>query len=246
MLGAAPAAAHLDIYRGTWRSKAALRAIYGDYYRRMVNGLKAGPTLELGAGSGHLREHLSDAVLTDIQPASWLDAAADAQMLPFNDACFESILMLDVLHHIENPPRFFAEAARVLKPGGRVAMVEPAITPLSGFFYRYMHPEPVDMRADPFITPKADPNRSPYDANQAVPTLLFHRHRKRFERYFPDFRLREVRYLSLFAYPLSGGYRRWSLVPAFLVRPILLGEDALLKLLGPAMAFRLLVHLERR
>jgi len=55
-----------------------------------------------------------------------------------------------------------------------------------------------------------------------------------------------VRNLSLFAYPLSGGYRRWSLVPAFLVRPLLLVEDGLLTLLGPAMAFRLFVLLERR
>jgi len=246
MSGAAPTAAHLDIYRGTWHSKAALRAIYGDYYRRMVKGLNTGPTLELGAGSGHLREHLEDVVLTDIQPASWLDAAADAQMLPFRAASFENILMLDVLHHIEDPSRFFTEAARVLKPGGRMAILEPAITPLSGIFYRYMHPEPVNMRQDPFISPETNPNRSPYDANQAVPTLLFRRHRARFERFFPDFRLRTVRYLSLFAYPLSGGYRRWNLVPVFLVRPILLIEDALLGLLGPAMAFRLVVHLERR
>ncbi len=246
MLGAAPTAAHLDTYRETWRSKAALRTIYGDYYRRMVKGLNTGPTLELGAGSGHLREYLGNVVLTDIQLASWLDAVADAQKLPFRAACFENILMLDVLHHIEDPPQFFTEAARVLKPGGRMAILEPAITPLSGVFYRYMHPEPVDMRQNPFISPEADPNRSPYDANQAVPTLFFRRHRVQFERNFPNFRLRTVRHLSLFAYPLSGGYRRWSLIPAFLVRPILLCEDTLLRLLGPAMAFRLLVHLERR
>jgi len=52
--------------------------------------------------------------------------------------------------------------------------------------------------------------------------------------------------LSLFAYPLSGGFRRWSLIPAFLVRPLLLVEDGLLIVLGPVMAFRLLVTLERR
>lgn len=246
MAGAAPAAAHLDSYRGTWQNKAVLRAVYGDYYRRMVKHLNPGPTLELGAGSGQLRDYLEDVVLTDIQTAPWLDAAADAQALPFRTGCFENIFMLDVLHHVEDPPRFFAEAARVLKPGGRLVMLEPAITPLSGVFYRYLHPEPVDMGQDPFASPAANPRRSPYDANQAIPTLYFRRHRAKFEHHFPDFRLVMVRNLSLFAYPLSGGYRRWSLVPAFLVRPLLLVEDGLLTLLGPAMAFRLFVLLERR
>ena len=125
-------------------------------------------------------------------------------------------------------------------------MLEPAITPLSGVFYRYLHPEPVDMGQDPFASPAANPRRNPYDANQAIPTLLFRRHRVQFEQQFPEFRLRMARYLSLFAYPLSGGYRRWSLVPALLVRPLLIVEDVLLTLLGPVMAFRLFVLLERR
>jgi 2-polyprenyl-3-methyl-5-hydroxy-6-metoxy-1,4-benzoquinol methylase len=43
---------------------------------------------------------------------------------------------VDVLHHLEFPVVFFREAARVLRPGGRVLMVEPAITWGSSFFYR--------------------------------------------------------------------------------------------------------------
>jgi hypothetical protein len=102
------------------------------------------------------------------------------------------------------------------------------------------------MRQDVFARQAADPERDPYDANQAIPTLLFRRHRGEFERHFADFRLRVTRHLSLFAYPLSGGYRPWSLIPAFLVRPLLFVEDFLLGLLGPLMAFRLLIMLERR
>ena len=245
MSGAAPATP-LDSYREIWRRKAVLRALYDDYYRRMIKLLKPGRTLELGAGSGHLRTYSRDSVLTDIQPAPWLDAAADAQALPFRDACFDNIVLLDVLHHVENPTSFFAEAARVLKPGGRIVMLEPAITPLSGLFYRYLHPEPVNMRQDPFAAVAANPERDPYDANQAIPTLLFRRRRAEFDQHFPSFHLALVRNLSLFAYPLSGGFRRWSLVPAFVVRPLLVLEDGLLILLGRFMAFRLLVMLERR
>ena len=35
-------------------------------------------------------------------------------------------------------------------------------------------------------------------------------------------------------------------MPAFLVRPLLFAEDGLLAVLGPVMAFRLFVMLERR
>jgi hypothetical protein len=43
---------------------------------------------------------------------------------------------------------FFREAARVLRLGGRVLMVEPAITWGSTSFYRLFHHEPVRTSAD--------------------------------------------------------------------------------------------------
>jgi hypothetical protein len=54
-----------------------------------------------------------------------------------------------------------------------------------------------------------------------------------------------VQWSSLFAYPLSGGFKQWTLIPEFLVDPVLKVEDWLLPLLGPVMAFRLLGVLER-
>ena len=52
-----------------------------------------------------------------------------------------------------------AEAQRVLEPGGRIIMIEPAITLLSSPFFRLLHPEPVDMTADPFAEITPDPDR---------------------------------------------------------------------------------------
>jgi hypothetical protein len=48
------------------------------------------------------------------------------------------------------------------------------------------------------------------------------------------------------AYPLTGGFRPWSLIPAALVRPALRIESALAPVLGPLCAFRMLVVMERR
>lgn len=244
-MAAAAADPRLAAHRGAWQSKPALRAIYADYYRHIREHAREGRTLEIGGGSGHLRQYFEPVVLTDVLPAPWLDAVADAQALPFAHASFDNIVMLDVLHHVENPPLFFAEAARVLKPGGRLLMIEPAITPLAGWFYRRFHPEPVDLSQDPLAQAAPDPARDPFEANQAIPTRLFCRERARFAAAFPLLKLKAVRYFSLFAYPLSGGFRSWSLIPAVLVRPTLVLESLLMPMLGPLMAFRLFVVIER-
>src|SRR6202008_949349 len=97
--------------------------------------------------------------------------------------------MVNVLHHIEHPLDFFREAARVLRVGGRIIAIEPAITPVSFAFYRFMHPEPVVMSADPLSSGAPDPARDPYDSNQAIPTLIATRHRRRFGELIPQLRL---------------------------------------------------------
>lgn len=228
-----------------WRKKPAVRDIYVDLYRRMAALRASGPTLEIGGGSGIFKEFAPDTLSTDILPAPWLDLVADAQTLPFKDASFSNIVMFDVLHHIEYPRKFIAEASRTLRPGGRVIMVEPGISPLSWPFYHFIHPEPVRMGEDPLRDGAPDPARDPFDANQAIPTLMFGRHEKNFASIFPEFSVAHKQWLSLFAYPLSGGFKPWSLIPHALVQPVLKLEDKLAPLLGPLMGFRLLVVLEK-
>lgn len=228
-----------------WQEKPALRAIYTDYYRRIVAHCRPGATLEIGGGTGNLKAFASDVVCTDIVPLPWLDAAADAQALPFAPGAFANIVAVDVLHHIERPVRFLEEAARVLHPGGRLILVEPAITPLSWIFYTLFHPEPVRMNADPLEEGRGDPGWKPFDANQAIPTLLFGRDHERLQRRFPNLRVAHFERLSLFAYPLSGGFRSWGLIPSTAVAPVLRLEGVLMPLLGWFAAFRLFAVLEK-
>ena len=42
-------------YRAIWRKKPALRAVYGDIYRRIDARRRPGRTLEIGGGSGNLK-----------------------------------------------------------------------------------------------------------------------------------------------------------------------------------------------
>ena len=64
-------------------------------------------------------------------PAGGLAAApvADGQQLPFPDATFDRIIAAEVMEHIPDDERAAGELARVLKPGGTVAITVPAWLP---------------------------------------------------------------------------------------------------------------------
>lgn len=233
-------------HREIWASKSVLREVYGHLYRRIAAVCQPGLTIEVGGGSGNFKQFAPDVLSFDIVQEPWLDFVADAQALPLRSSSVANIVMLDVLHHIEYPIRFLRDAARVLQPGGRVIFVEPGITPFSGIVYRALHEEPVDMTADPLAEGQPNAHKDPYVGNQAIPTLLIDRHVARLGKLEPSLELKLVRRLSLFAYPLSGGFKQWSLITAGAARALLLFEDRVEKFLGPICGFRLMAVFERR
>jgi SAM-dependent methyltransferase len=235
----------INDHRTIWGTKPVLRAIYADYHKRIAAQCISGPTLEIGGGGGEMNLIIPDIISIDIQFASWIDTVADAQSLPFRDDAFSNIVMVDVLHHLPSPKKFLAEVLRVLLPGGRLIMIEPEITPLSYVLLSVFHPEPVLMSADPLADfPQTGPK--PEDANQAIPHLLFRRYGQPLSTLLPKLCCVQLERLSLWAYPLSGGFRRWCLLPRALVGPLLKIEDLLLPFLGRLAAFRLFIVMERK
>lgn len=236
----------LHEHADTWERKPVLRMVYEDFYDRVVAACVPGLTLEIGGGIGNLKQRLGKVFTSDVQFASWLDCVADAQILPFAAGTAGNIVMVDVLHHIEFPAAFFQEAARVLRPGGRIVMVEPAITWGSTLFYRLFHQEPVRMSADPLAQGIRDPARDPYASNQAIPTLVATRDQDRFHQLFPDLRISRVDWFALAAYPLSGGFKSWSLLSAVLARRVLTIERVLERCIGAFAGFRMMLVIEKR
>ena len=229
-----------------WRKKPTLRAVYADFHKRLEAACPPGRILDIGGGSAHFRSYRHSVISLDILPFPGIDVVADAHNMPFEDCSFSGIVMLDVFHHLQKPLEFLREASRVLKPGGRLAMIEPGMSLVARQFYRHFHQEPVIMSADPFSEAEQTGD-DPFDSNQAIPTLVFgtQQARSKIEAKVPSLKIISNEWMSMAAYPLSGGFKSWCLWPSSLVGMTLKVESVLLPFLGCLLGFRLMTVLEK-
>lgn len=233
---------HLEI----WKKRYILRYVYQKWYKKIIADLAPGEkTLELGAGSGNFKEYKPDVISSDIDAKPWLDMVFDAHSMPFGNDELENIVMIDVLHHLDNPVKFFEEAYRVLKKGGRVLIIEPYISPVSYPAYKYMHPEPVKFGVDYFSKESISPHKDPWDSNQAIACLLFFRQLDKFNgRFGGRLRIMKRERSDFVIYPLSGGFEKRQVLPDSLIPVFELFERAL-KPFAFFFAFRCYIVLEK-
>jgi SAM-dependent methyltransferase len=97
----------------------------------------ASAALEVGCGTGHwLREMDGHAgLIAGLEPSGPMLrharetaprarlARGRAEQLPWRDASFDRVFCVNALHHFSDRAQFFAEARRVLKPGGGVMSI---------------------------------------------------------------------------------------------------------------------------
>lgn len=174
------------------------------------------PVLELGSGAGFLDEFVLGLLTSDIVRVPGLSLILDGQCLPFRDCSLRSVVMVDVLHHLSRPRRFFSEASRCLVSGGKIVMVEPWVTSWSRIIYSKFHHEPFDPDAKNWEFPRGCPLSA---ANGALPWIVFQRDRHIFELEFPELKVERVRPIMPFSYLLSGGVSIRSLVPGSFYEP---------------------------
>ena len=233
--------------REKWERSAGLRAVYGDLAGRIAAARVPGPSLEVGAGIGWLRDCLQDVVPTDLLPTPWVQRAASAYELEALGQSWANVIAIDVLHHLTEPLRFLRSAAQVLRPGGRLILVEPAATPLGRLFYGLCHHEPMapGRLALPWVFAPDDADGR--FANMGMATALFGRTGPPPLELAPlGLELAERNHFGLLAYPLTGGFSRHQLAPTFLFRCLLRWEAVLPDAVRRLTGLRVLIALEQR
>lgn len=197
------------------RQNVFLHRLYREWYRQIASALPptmSEPAVELGSGAGFIKE-VAPAVLTsDLNPGSSADLLLDGRCMPFVDESLSGVVLINVLHHISEPGRLFAEAARCVRPEGKLLLIEPWVTGWSRFIYTRLHHEPFLPDAETWRFQTSGPLSG---ANGALPWIIFERDRQEFERQFPEWRIGSIKLMMPFRYLVSGGVSMRPLMPGW-------------------------------
>jgi SAM-dependent methyltransferase len=120
----------------TARAVQRRHARAADVHERVARRLLAHgvlPVLDIGCGEGELARYLPDGAWIGLDNSRAMLARAprpnvvgDAAALPFPERSFDSAALLYVLYHLPDPVQALAEAHRVLRPGGLLAVAAPS------------------------------------------------------------------------------------------------------------------------
>jgi len=204
--------------REVWLNKPVLRALYNRWYSQCATFFSSQrPVVEIGAGSGNFKSYYKNVISTDVFPSGpWIDVVMDAHALALAPNMIGNVIVFDVLHHLQRPLDFRRRAVASIKPGGRLVVCEPALSPWSRFVYGNFHHEPIDDKWDLFGLDGKPPeeDRLHEFANAAIPELLFWKNRATTVRLLKPSRLVHAQKFGFLLYPLTGGFGYRSYVPS--------------------------------
>ena len=103
--------------------------------RRALAGAPGRELADIGGGTGNYALALagegwqptvvdrSMQMLTQASAKGLKTVRANATRLPFAEETFDATMLVSMLHHVDEPAQALAEAKRVLRPGGRLAVM---------------------------------------------------------------------------------------------------------------------------
>jgi len=201
-----------------WHRKPLLHQIYHDDYRLIAQYLRRdipGQIVEIGSGIGAMKSVIPDCVCTEAFPLPGIDRVANAYASDFADGSVSNLILFDVWHHLRFPGTALEEFHRVLAPGGRLILFEPAMSLLGLIVYGLFHHEqlgwlrPVEWQIPPHES-KARAAEAYFSAQSHASRIFCS------SKYDPLLRSWEritTRRMAAIAYVASGGFRGPQLYP---------------------------------
>jgi len=233
----------MQLHIQRWQDKAQLRYYYEqEIFKRINDIIRSGQTnVEIGSGPGFLRNYVSNLICTDIDDGPAINCRADASQLPFKDASVDTFIGIDVLHHFDNPKGFFQSAAKSLKTGGKIILVEPWAGAFGYLFYRFIHHEDCQRLQTPFGPAFAE-GKSAMDGNAMISRQCLIESETKLSKY--GLQTDTKVYFGFLSYLLTGGFQSWA-APLFIIRSLIAIEHLMPQTLMKLFGVRMMVVLQK-
>ncbi len=111
--------------------------------REWLNLNKGSIVMDAGGGTGRVSSEIRSTVKQVVVADTSLGmlrysiekdlpcVCTPVESLPFPSEAFDRVIMMDAFHHVQNQPSTAGELWRILKPGGRILVIEPDIKKFS-------------------------------------------------------------------------------------------------------------------
>ena len=224
--------------------KKVIKEIYKSYFLKIKKHLQKGKTLEVGSGFAETKRYIENCTTSDQFIAENIDKKENIYYLRFESNTFDNIIMIDVFHHLKFPESALNELVRVLKPKGKIIMIEPAMGIIPRIIFSVFHHEPngFDFKIKQFKETTDNFTENEFFAAQSLPWRFFVLKEFNLSK---KINLKKVFLWSDFAFLFSGGLSYPSFYPLFFLNYINKMDFFLTILSKKLFSARMMVMLEK-
>ena len=165
--------------------------------------------VELGSGNGCIKKIIDDKkiILTDIIKYPWINKKVDMLKINLGKKYLKKVDIFIInhsLHHCANPALTLKKMSIYLKKNGYILINEPETSFFLKFLQVILDDESWSLKAKVFNRKSIFNPKSPWISNTAVAQLLF-KSDKKFQKYFPQYKIVENKLSEFFIFLNSGG-----------------------------------------
>ena len=164
--------------------------------------------LELGSGIAASKDFIkcSNFLSSDYSDSIWLDIKnVNALDTGFSDDQFDFVIVSNTIHHLAFPKKFFQEAHRILKPGGKLLIQDIYTSFMMRVLLRVTKHEGYDETINVYSEQiPCNELYDPWSANCSIPKLLF-KSKDKFELELPNWEIIHYKNVEFLSFANSGG-----------------------------------------